>query len=147
MYKHLLVPVDGTDLAERAMQAGIDLARQLDASITAFIAEPPAPAPSPGRGALHYARDLEQYNQEVAQHAQGVLGSFKQLAAQAGVPFNGVHAQAHRIDEAIADTAREHGCDMIVMATHGRGLFGEMLFGSRTKGVMALTSLPLLVLH
>ncbi len=147
MFKHLLIPVDGTDLAERAMQAGIDLAKQLDASITAFIAEPPAPSPSPGRGALHYARELELYNHDVAEHAEGVLGSFKRRAADAGVPFNGVHTLTHQIDSAIADAAREHGCDMIVMATHGRGVFGEMLFGSRTKGVMALSKLPLLVLH
>ena len=147
MIKHLLVPVDGTELAEGAMQAGIDLAKQLDASITAFIAEPPPPAPAPGRRAMAYPRDVEQHNQATTEHAQGVLGNFERRAAAAGVPFNGVHSQAYRVDEEIADTARQQGCDMIVMVTHGRGLFGEMLFGSRTKRVMALSSLPLLVLH
>ena len=147
MFKHLLIPVDGSDLAERAMQAGIDLAKQLDASITAFIAEPPAPAPAPGRRAMAYAHEVEQHNQATAEHAQGVLGSFERRAAAAGVPFSGVHSQAYRVDEEIADTARQQGCDMIVMVTHGRGLFGEMLFGSRTKGVMARSNLPLLVLH
>ncbi|MFZ2648650.1 MAG: universal stress protein [Burkholderiaceae bacterium] len=147
MFKHLLIPVDGTDLAERAMQAGIDLARQLDASITAFIAEPPAPGPNPGRNALAYPREVEQHNQATAEHAQAVLGNFERRAAAAGVPFTGVHSQAYRIDEEIADTARERGCDMIVMVTHGRGIFGELLFGSRTKGVMALSKVPLLVLH
>ncbi len=147
MFKHLLVPVDGTDFAERAMQAGVELARQLDASITAFIAEPPAPVPAPGRGALHYARDVEEHNRSAAEHAQSVLATFQRRAAEAGVAFNGVHTQSYRIDEAIADAAREHDCDMIVMATHGRGVFGEILFGSRTKAVMALSKLPLLVLH
>jgi nucleotide-binding universal stress UspA family protein len=147
MFKHLLIPVDGTDLAERAMQAGVDLAKQLDARITAFIAEPPAPSPSPGRAALHYARDVEEHNRAATTHAESVLGSFQRRAAAAGVAFTGAHTQSYRIDEAIADAAREHGCDMIVMATHGRGVFSEVLFGSRTKGVMALSKLPLLVLH
>ena len=147
MFKHLLIPIDGTDIAERAMQAGIDLAKQLNARITAFIAEPPAPVPATERAALHYARDVEQHNHSTAAHAQGVLSNFERRATQAQVPFVGVHAQPYRVDQAIADTARECGCDMIVMVTHGRGLFGELLFGSRTKGVMALSKLPLLVLH
>ncbi len=147
MFKHLMIPVDGTDLAERAIQSGIALAKQLDASITAFIAEPPAPPPAPGHGALRYAHELEQHNQATAEHAESVLSNFKRRAAEAGVPFNGVHAQAYRIDEAIAETAQAQGCDMIVMVTHGRGVFGELLFGSRTKGVMALSKVPLLVLH
>ncbi len=145
MFKHLFIPVDGSELAERAMQAGIDLAQQLDASITAFVAEPPMHTPS--HVGPHFAHEVEQHEQSTQQHAQGVLGNFANRAAAAGVPFNGIHAQVHQIDEAIADTAREQGCDMIVMVTHGRGLFGEMLFGSRTKGVLGLSKLPLLVLH
>ena len=73
--------------------------------------------------------------------------SFERRAAAAGVPFAGVHAQSDHIDAAIADTARQRGCDVIVMVTHGRGVFGELLFGSRTKGVMSRSALPLLVLH
>jgi nucleotide-binding universal stress UspA family protein len=51
------------------------------------------------------------------------------------------------VEDAIASAAEEHGCDMIVMATHGRGVLGELLFGAHTKGVMARSKLPLLVLH
>ena len=147
MFKHLLVPVDGSDLAERAMQVGIDLARQLGASITAFIAEPPAPPPGPGYGAMRYVREMHEHDQATAEHAEGVLTTFERRAAAAGVPFTGVHAQSHQIDAAIADTAHQCGCDLIVMVTHGRGVFGELLFGSRTKGVMSRSKLPLLVLH
>jgi nucleotide-binding universal stress UspA family protein len=147
MFKHLFIPVDGTDLAERAMDSGIALAQQLDASITAFIAEPPPPLPASDYGASRYARELAQHDGTASDHAKGVLSSFERRAAAVGVRFNGVHTQTHLIDEAIADTAREQGCDMIVMVTHGRGAFGELLFGSRTKGVMARSKLPLLVLH
>ena len=147
MFKHLLVPVDGSELAERAMQTGIDLARQLGASITAFIAEPPAPASGAGHSALGYVREMQEHAAATAEHAGGVLSSFERRAEAAGVPFNGVYAQTQQIDAAIADTARQQGCDMIVMVTHGRGPFSELLFGSRTKGVMARSKVPLLVLH
>ena len=145
MFKHLLIPVDGSELAERAMQAGIELACQLGASITAFIAEPPA-LPS-GYGALRSLRQMEEQDHTTADHAGDVLSSFERRAEAAGVPFKGVYAQAQQVDAAIANAAQQQGCDLIVMVTHGRGLFGELLFGSQTKGVMARTKLPLLILH
>ena len=93
MYRNLFVPVDGSPLSERAMQASIDLARQL------------------------------------------------------GAAFTGLHARNDGIDRAIIDQAETSGCDMIVMLTHGRGSFGELMFGSHTKNVLAKSKLPLLVLH
>jgi nucleotide-binding universal stress UspA family protein len=147
MIKHLLVPVDGSALAARAMRASIELARLLGAAITAFIAEPPAPPPAPGEGAGRYLRDLEQHNVAKADHAGGVLGDFGRRAAEAGVPFEGVFAQTREIDAAIAATARDKGCDLIVMATLDRGAIGELWSGSHTTAVMARTTLPVLVVH
>ncbi|WP_428421797.1 universal stress protein [Methylibium sp.] len=147
MFKHILVPVDGGALADRAMQASIDFALQLGASITAFIAEPPVPPAGSTRSAAHYLRDLEAHARATAEHAKGVLSAFERRATDAGVPFEGFFAQAHEIDAAIADVARQRGCDLIVMVTHGRGLFGEWLFGSQTRGVMVRSELPLLMLH
>ena len=146
-FKHLLIPVDGGDLAERAMAAGIDLACQLGAAITAFVAEPLAPAPSSGYGAERYLREMRLHDDETAVHAESVLVRFERRALAAGLAFNGVYGRSRQVDEAIAVVARQQGCDMIVMVTHGRGPFGELMFGSRTKGVMARTKLALLVLH
>jgi nucleotide-binding universal stress UspA family protein len=147
MFKHLLVPVDGSDLAERAMQTGIDLARQWGASITAFIAEAPAPALGAGYSATRYLRAMEAHDHATAEHAETVLASFERLAKAAGVPFAGVYAVSQHVETAIVDAARAQGCDLIVMVTHGRGSFGGLLFGSHTKGVMARCKLPLLVLR
>ena len=58
-----------------------------------------------------------------------------------------VYAQAPRVDRAIIAEAEAQGCDLIVMVTHGRGAFGEFLFGSQTKAVLSGSRLPLLVLH
>ena len=68
-------------------------------------------------------------------------------AQAAGVSFKGYHDQVARIDRAIIAAAESQGCDMIVMVTHGRGAFGEFLYGSQTKAVLAGSNLPLLVLH
>lgn len=121
-FKHLLVPVDGSELADHAMRQGIDLARQLGASVTGLVSEPPT-------------------------RAESVLAEFARCAAASGVAFDGRHASIQPNDESIVECARESGCDMIVMATHGRGWFGQLLFGSSTMRVMARSDLPLLVLH
>jgi nucleotide-binding universal stress UspA family protein len=80
-------------------------------------------------------------------HAQQVLSRFADCAREAGVAFEGCHDQVPRIDRAIIEAAESHQCDMILMVTHGRGAFGEFLFGSQTKAVLSGSKLPLLVLH
>jgi len=147
MYRNLLVPVDGTDLADKAIRGSIKLAKQLGASITAFVAEPTPPLPAVGRPASVLAMEAELHDARTAKHAQEVLTRFEAQARDAGVAFHGQHIQSQDIDDAIVRAAKAHGCDMIVMATHGRGAFGELMFGSHTKRVMARSNLPLLVLH
>lgn len=147
MYKRILVPVDGSELSERAMQASIDLARQLGASITGFVAEPVMPAPSGPRPRAWLEEEAREHDAVTQAHAHGVLSRFEAQARAAGVPFDGCFEQVPRIDHAIVEAAEARGCDMILMVTHGRGAFGEFLFGSQTKAVLASSRLPLLVLH
>jgi nucleotide-binding universal stress UspA family protein len=73
--------------------------------------------------------------------------SLKLPPGAAGVAFEGYHDQVPRVDRAIIEAAESRGCDMILMVTHGRGAFGEFLFGSQTKAVLAGSKLPLLVVH
>lgn len=145
--QRLLVPVDGSELTDKAIPASIALARQLGAAITAFVAEPLPPLPSGPRGQALIEQSIRQHDAEVRAHARPVLDRFEAAAAEAGVPFTGVWDQVPSIDRAIVDAAEAQGCDMIVMVTHGRGKFGEFLFGSHTKAVLSTSKLPLLVLH
>ena len=147
MYRNLFVPVDGSPLSERAMQASIDLARQLGAAITGFVVEPDAPMPTVGTQLPVYEAATERHIERTDTHARAVLTRFELKAADAGVAFIGLHARNDGIDRAIIDQAETSGCDMIVMLTHGRGSFGELMFGSHTKNVLAKSKLPLLVLH
>jgi nucleotide-binding universal stress UspA family protein len=147
MIRHLLVPVDGTELTERAITASVELAKQLGAKITGFVAEPLAPPPAPGRQVERVRRDMQEHDAFTEAHAQGLLERFEAQAKAAGVPFHGHCAQVQRIARSIVEEAEAQGCDMIVMVTHGRGAFGEFLYGSQTKAVLAGSKLPLLVLH
>jgi nucleotide-binding universal stress UspA family protein len=147
MYKRILVPVDGNELTDRAIEASIELAQQLGAAITGFVAEPLLPLPPGPRPQAMFQEEVRDHDEMTAAHAQQVLDKFAAAAAAAGVPFEGYHDQVPRVDRAIIAAAEARGCDMIVMVTHGRGAFGEFLFGSQTKAVLAGSKLPLLVVH
>jgi len=147
MYQRILVPVDGSELTDRAIRASVDLARQLGAAITGFVAEPVLRSPTGLRNASRIDPDTDEQDAMTPAHARRVLSKFEACARAAGVPFDGCCEQVSRVDRAIIEAAESHGCDMIVMVTHGRGAFGEFLFGSQTKAVLAGRKLPLLVLH
>ena len=147
MFQRLLVPIDGSDLTDHAMTASLELARQLGAAVTGFVAEPVAAPPTPGRAPALIRQEVLEHDMLTAAHANSLLARFADKAREAGVAFTGHHAQVPRVDKAIIAAAESQGCDMIVMVTHGRGAFGEFLFGSQTKAVLAGSALPLLVLH
>lgn len=142
MYQRILVPVDGSDLTERTIQASIGLARQLGAAITGFVAEQRLSS-TPDSPPAATADD------EVLPpvRAQQLLERFAAAAHAAGVPFEGHHARVQRADQALLAEAEARGCDLIVMVSQGRGPFGEFLYGSQAKAVLSGSRLPLLVLH
>jgi nucleotide-binding universal stress UspA family protein len=147
MFRRLLVPVDGSELSERAIDASLELAKRLGATITGFVAEPLQLPPSGPHAHEQLEDEARAHDAATSSHAQQILQRFEARARAAGVAFEGYHDQVPRIDRAIIEAAESRGCDLIVMATHGRGPFGEFLYGSHTKAVLAGSKLPLLVLH
>ena len=147
MYEHFLVPVDGSELSERAMDSSVALTHKLGARITGFVVEPFAPVPASIGEGYQYRGVVRRHDSETEAHANLVLDRFEKLAAARGVAFARHSTQNSDVDEAIIGAAKEHACDLIVIATHGRGAIGELLWGSHTKSLMAMTKLPLLVLH
>lgn len=147
MYKHIFVPLDGSELSERAAQASLDLAHALGARITGFVVEPPPPLPTESSRPALYSREAGAHLARTEGHAHKVLDRFAALAAERGVPFEGQFKRTDAVDDAIAGAAQEYGCDLVVMATHGRSALGEWLFGSHTKNMISRSKLPLLVLH
>ena len=147
MYKHLFVPIDGSDLSHRAMDGSIELALQLGARITGFVVEPELPLSAVSRDPVAYAKHIREHEGHNEMHASTLLAQFEARARTAGVEFTGSHVDSGAIDDAIAGAAETAGCDMIVVVTHGRGPVGELLFGSHTRAIIARSKLPLLVLH
>jgi nucleotide-binding universal stress UspA family protein len=147
MFKRILVPVDDSELSEKAIQMSVRLAQQLGAAITGFIAEPLPPLATGARPPALMQQDIVEHDAMTQSHARAVLQRFEARARAAGVPFEGYHDQVPKVSRAIIAAAESRGCDLIVMATHGRGAFGEFLFGSETKAVLAGCKLPLLVVQ
>ena len=147
MFSHFLVPIDGSELSQLAIDTSVALAQKLGARITGFVAEPMAPLPSESTGMTSYVNKTGEHRTRTEAHAREVLAGLSAAAAAAGVPFEGHFKRTEMIDDAIVDAAHEYGCDLLVMATHGRGAFGELLFGSHTKTVITRSKLPVLVLR
>lgn len=147
MYKHLFVPVDGSELSHRAMDGSIELAAQLGARITGFVVEPDLPLSATSYDANAFTSQIKEHEARNSEHAKALLGQFEERAKAAAVEFVGLSVTAYAVDHAILEEAEKAGCDMIVMVTHGRGPVGEFLFGSHTKKIIARSKLPVFVLH
>lgn len=148
MFEHLLVPVDGGDLCDKTIETSIGLAKMLGASITGFTVEPPLPPLVVEQIAVAYYVETSKEHQERCEtHARELLQTFAERALAAGVPFDGQFMITDDVQQAIADTAQRQGCDLIVMATHGRHGLDALINGSLTKSVLSHSKVPLLVLH
>ncbi len=145
MIERILVPVEGGDGSEHAIAASLALARQTGATVAAFVAEPLPPLTllPQSRGARDAA--LRRHQAMTTAHARAVLAQFEQRALAAGVAFEGHHAVQAATDPAVVAAAQALHCDVIVMASQGRGAFGEFLFGSQTKALLAGSGMPLLI--
>ena len=147
MYKHLFVPVDGSELSHRAMDGSIALALQLGARITGFVVEPDLPLSTATRHGDEFLDRIKGHESKNEAHAAALLGQFEKRALAAGVAFTAHHVTAYLVDQAIVDEAEKTGCDMIVIVTHGRTRLGKFVFGSHTKNVILESKLPVLVLR
>ncbi|MEB3184263.1 MAG: universal stress protein [Cyanobacteriota bacterium] len=146
-YSHLLVPVDGSELSDRAVAEGVELARTLGARITFFHAEPGLPVALAGLGDQVDPRTVEMLVTASRQQSDEILSRACQSAAAAGVSADRRSALNPLPHEAIVATASEVGADLIVMASHGRRGLNALLLGSETQKVLTHTALPVLVVR
>jgi nucleotide-binding universal stress UspA family protein len=147
MFRHILLPVDGSALAGRAVRKGVKFAKSTGAMVTfVFVALPYRLAVSrhvkvPATQRLMQAR----YEKEIKNYARAVLRKAQRVAASAGVMCSEVHASALSPCEGILKTARRSGCDLIAMASHGHGGVAALLLGSVTRSVLIQSKIPVLV--
>lgn len=145
MYSHILIPTDGSEVAEKAVAAGIEFAREAKAKITWFTAVPEY-AP-PGEAEMMSGRFVtpEQHETRSQEHAAQILAGPAQRARSAGVACETDYAQSDRPHQAIVAAAKRHGCDLIFMASHGRKVLPALFLGSETRDVLTHSTIPTLV--
>jgi nucleotide-binding universal stress UspA family protein len=146
MYRHILIPTDGSELAEHGVAQGLALAKFAGAKVTVIIVE------ERSTGWLTFAETgaaeaFAIYNEQVKKHTASVLDRVANAAKQAGVSCDTVQVQDVQPYEAIIATATDRSCDLIVMASHGRGGLSAMVLGSVTNKVLTHAKIPVLVVQ
>jgi nucleotide-binding universal stress UspA family protein len=145
VYKHILIPTDGSEVAEKAVAAGIDYARESGARVTLFTAVPEYRPPSEGEIRAGKIVSIADFARESEKKAKGVLSSAIRQASAARLEFDTDHAQSDLPWQAIVDAATRNGCDAIFMASHGRKGLAAVWHGSQTREVLTHSKLPTLV--
>lgn len=145
MFKHILIPTDGSKLSNEAAEAGVRLAKALGARVTALFAAPPA-TPIFYKAMLPVGYGTtEEHKKATARVAAACLGVVEKAARAARVPAETVSVTSDFPADTILATAKKRRCDLVFMASHGRrGLKGALL-GSETQKVLAEGKLPVLV--
>lgn len=145
MYTHILVPTDGSELADKAIEQGIGLAKLTGAKLTVLrVTAPPAPLIIEGV-AVDYPQD--EVRAQIKQRVEKHLVSLEAQAKAAGITAGHKQVQDEQPWKAIVDVAKADGVSLIVMASHGRRGLSALVLGSETQKVLTHTEIPVLVVR
>ena len=140
MYRHILIPTDGSELAEHGLAHGLALAKFAGAKVSViFVVEPFSELS--GR----FLEAVQTYAELRKEQATSALASAANAAKVAGVSCETIQAENGQPHLAIIAAAEDKGCDLIVMSSHGRSGLSMVLIGSVTNKVLSLAKTPVLV--
>ena len=143
MFKHLLLPTDGSPSSEAAIQKSVQLAKSINAKVTGFYVVPEYHSFTFQTEML---QDTEEgFTRHSEAHAEHYLAAIAKAAKEAGVPCDTAYATSDHPSEEIIKAAEEKGCDLITMASHGRKGVRSLLIGSETQKVLTHSKIPVLV--
>jgi nucleotide-binding universal stress UspA family protein len=145
MFKHILVPTDGSPLSTESVRRAVAFARETGALVTFFFAKPDYPVAFYGEGALIDPTTPDKFAEMADRQATEVLDACSRVAAEAGVGCTAASSISDVPYEAIIDAAEAAGCDLIFMASHGRRGLSGLLLGSETQKVLTHSKIPVLV--
>ena len=143
MYKNILIPTDGSELAGKAVEHGIALAKAIGARLTVLTVLPPFHTITIDTQMLEDTP--AQYKTRMEKHAMLTLGAVAKAAQAAGVACETVQVEHEHPYQGIIDTAKSKGCDLVVMASHGRRGVSAIVLGSETVKVLTHSKIPVLV--
>jgi nucleotide-binding universal stress UspA family protein len=148
MYRHILIPTDGSELAEHAVTNGMALANSLGAKVSIIVVEEPfdwlSVSETTGR---QISEESAKHAEHIKKHATSVLNRAANAAKQAGLFYDTIQVENDQPYQAIIAAATDKGCDLIVMSSHGRSGLSGVLLGSVTNKVLTHTKTPVLVCH
>lgn len=148
MYERILVATDGSELAERGVDAAVELAAKTGGEL--FVVTVTSLMPSYGIvvGAEWAASPgaFEDFRKEMETGAKKILEAALQKAKQAKVKAHGIHAENQLAAAGIVDAANEHSVDLIIIASHGRRGVNRLILGSQAAEVIAMSERPVMVI-
>ena len=139
MYQHILISTDGSDLAQKGVEHGLALAKEHASKVTIVTVSQSYPLLNPGTS--------ESWNAAQQKHAEDALRAAKAVADRLGLTISARQDVNDSAAEAIVETAKNQGCDLIVMASHGRRGVSRLLLGSQTAEVVSHSPIPVLVVR
>ena len=145
MFKHILIPTDGSAVAAKAVKAGIALAREYGARVTGYHAVEPVPARLYGEGYIVDRQMIAEFERRQRAAAKKHISALAREALKAGVRFDPVVQTAFRPYDGIVETAKKRKCDLILMSSHGRRGLERFALGSVADTVIQRSSVPVLV--
>ncbi len=143
MFKHILIPTDGSELAEHAVKLAIELAAVCKARVYAFHVVQPFYTISYAAEMGHATEAI--YNKNAVQRAENCLEDVRRAARDSSVVVEGRYEFDEHPYHAIVEVAKQQNCDLIVMASHGRHGLNRLLLGSETHKVLLRSDIPVLV--
>jgi nucleotide-binding universal stress UspA family protein len=143
MYKHILIATDGSDLADKAVVHGLALAKAVNSKVTLLTVSEPMWSAVPGEMAIAFPH--EEYQKSTAAKAETILASVADAAKTKGVGYTTKHSKEQFPADGIVAAANEGGCDLIVMASHGRHGLAKLVLGSQAAKVVTSSTIPVLI--
>jgi nucleotide-binding universal stress UspA family protein len=143
MYAHILIATDGSELAGRAVEQGLTLAKTLGSKVTAVTVTEPWTAAVSGEWAVAFP--VEEYEKAAALNAEKILKAVAETAARIGVACETVHVKDQFAAEGIVEEAKSRACDLIVMGSHGRRGLVKFVLGSQATRVLTHSTTPMLI--
>ena len=144
MFKHILLPTDGSRVANKAARAGIALAIQLGAKVTGYCAVEELQSMYV-EGYAFDPKTIDGFEEGARNAGQKHVDAIGKMAKAAGVRFASVVTKANTPYEGIIDAAKRNRCDVIFMASHGRRGISRLIMGSVTQKVLAHAKIPVVV--
>lgn len=147
MYQRILIATDGSDISKTAVTSAIELASVVGAELLALYVVPRYPVSYFEGGITISIDDIARTEKQWSDKGQAVVDAVQLEAKAQGVTAKALVVQSDLVAESIISAAKKHGCDLVVMASHGRKGVKRILLGSETQHVLTHSTVPVLVLR